>query len=123
VLRVISSSPGEVDPVFNAMLENATLICSANFGGMFRFENGAPRLIAKIGLPQKFFEALQSQTHRPGPLNAISRLIRTQSPIHIADYSADEASSDRFAMFNKERDIGRYAEIPRKAGRIRIDAV
>jgi GAF domain-containing protein len=98
VLRVISSSPGELDPVFNAMLENATRICGANFGGMFRFENGAVRLIAKIGLPQKFFEAVQSQSHPPGPLNAVSRLIRSQRPIHIADYSADEAYLSRDPM-------------------------
>ena len=98
MLRVISSSPGELDPVFNAMLENATRICGANFGGMFRFENGALRLIAKIGLPQKFFQALQSQAHRPGPLNAVSRLIRTQRPVHIADYSVDEAYLSRDPM-------------------------
>jgi len=98
VLRVISSSPGELDPVFNAMLENATRICGANFGGMFRFENGVLRIIAKIGLPQKFFEALQSQTHRPGPLNAVSRLVRTQRPVHIADYSVDEAYLSRDPM-------------------------
>ncbi len=104
VLRVISSSPGELDPVFNAMLENATRICGANFGGMFRFEDSALRLIAKIGLPQKFFEALQSQAHRPGPLNAVSRLIRTQRPVHIADYSADEAylSGDPMATIGVE---------------------
>ena len=98
VLRVISSSPGELDPVFNAMLENATRICGANFGGMFRFENGDLRIVAKIGLPQKFFEALQSQAHRPGPLNAVSRLIRTQRTVHIADYSADEAYLSRDPM-------------------------
>src|SRR6516162_2033929 len=98
VLRVISSSPGELDPVFNAMLQNATRICGANFGGMFRFENGALQLIAKIGFTQKFFEALQSQAHRPGPLNAVSRLIRTQRPVHIADYSADEAYLSRDPM-------------------------
>src|SRR5262249_40190181 len=98
VLRVISSSPGELDPVFNAMLENATRICSANFGGMFRFESGVLRLIAKIGFSQKFFEALQSQAHPPGPLNAVSRLIRTQRPVHIADYSVDEAYLSRDPM-------------------------
>ena len=66
VLRVISSSPGELDPVFSAMLENATRICGANFGGMFRFENATVRIIAKIGLPQKFFEALQRSDLSPG---------------------------------------------------------
>ena len=98
VLRVISSSPGELEPVFQAMLENATRICGASFGGMFRFENGTVRIIAKIGLPEKFLEALQSQTHRPGPLNAVSRLVRTQRPVHIVDYSADEAYVSRDPM-------------------------
>jgi GAF domain-containing protein len=98
VLRVISSSPGELEPVFNAMLENGTRICGANFGGMFRFENGTVRIIAKIGLPQKFLEALQSQNYRPGPLNAVSRLLRTQRPVHIPDYSVDEAYLSRDPM-------------------------
>ncbi|MGD0151032.1 MAG: GAF domain-containing protein, partial [Xanthobacteraceae bacterium] len=49
VLRVISSSPGELEPVFQAMLENATRICEANFGGMFRLENGAVEIVAKLG--------------------------------------------------------------------------
>src|SRR5262249_4453377 len=41
VLKVISSSPGELKAVFEAMLENATRICEAKFGTMFRYENGA----------------------------------------------------------------------------------
>jgi hypothetical protein len=41
VLRVISSSPGELEPVFQAMLEKATRICDAKFGILYRFEDGA----------------------------------------------------------------------------------
>src|SRR5262249_19593206 len=46
VLRAISSSPGELQPVFNAMLENATRICEAKFGSMYLYDEGAFRFIA-----------------------------------------------------------------------------
>src|SRR5262249_36598070 len=51
VLRVISSSPGQLEPVFQAMLENATRICEANFGMMFLYEHGAFRPAALLGAP------------------------------------------------------------------------
>jgi signal transduction histidine kinase len=97
VLRVISSSPGELEPVFQAMLENATRICEANFGGMFRLENGAVEIVAKLGLPPppQFLEYLQSKAHRPGPLHPFSRLIQRRRTVHIADYSTDQAYLDR----------------------------
>src|SRR5262249_18840969 len=51
VLRVISSSPGELEPVFEAMLEKAVRICDANFGMLFRVENGAVSAAAMFGVP------------------------------------------------------------------------
>jgi hypothetical protein len=52
VLRVISSSPGELDPVFQTMLENATRICEANFGILFRLDGDAVRMVASLGVPE-----------------------------------------------------------------------
>jgi transcriptional regulator with GAF, ATPase, and Fis domain len=52
VLQVISSSPGDLQPVFEAMLENATRICEASFGAIFRVEDAAPKLVVQRGLPQ-----------------------------------------------------------------------
>ena len=98
VLRVISSSPGELEAVFQAMLENATRICGANFGTMFRFEKGAAQIVAKLGLPQEFFQFLQSKAQRPGPHNAISRLVNTRLTVHITDYSADQSYLDHDPM-------------------------
>src|SRR5262249_56981739 len=53
VLKVISSSPGELAPVFEAMLEKAVRICDANFGMLFRVENDAVSAAALFGLPPK----------------------------------------------------------------------
>ena len=57
VLRVISSSPGELQPVFQAMLENATRICEASFGHLQLYENGAFRIGATYNTPPIFAEA------------------------------------------------------------------
>jgi len=63
VLQVISSSPGELQPVFDAMLERATRVCEANFGILFRFEHGTARLVAMVGVPQAYVDFAQ----REGP--------------------------------------------------------
>ena len=64
VLRVISSSPGELELVFKSMLENATRICEAKFGGIYRFDDNALRLVATNAPPalRRNFEPF-----RPGP--------------------------------------------------------
>src|SRR6185436_5060546 len=51
VLKVISSSPGDLKPVFQAMLENAMSICEAKFGQMFLAEHGTVRMVAHLGVP------------------------------------------------------------------------
>src|SRR5438046_7293092 len=56
VLGVISSSPGELEPVFQAMLENAMRICAARFGIMFEYANGAFRALSLLGIPPAFKE-------------------------------------------------------------------
>ena len=57
VLRVISSSPGELEPVFQAMLENATRLCEAKFGTMYFREGDAFRAVAMHGAPPAYMEA------------------------------------------------------------------
>src|SRR5204862_3054270 len=74
VLQVISSSPGDLEPVFRAMLENAVRICEANFGVLFRFEEGAWRAAAMLGVPQPFAEFWESGPQRPGPRTALGRV-------------------------------------------------
>src|SRR6266446_326528 len=57
VLKVISGSPGELEPVFQAMLENATRICEAKFGNLYLHEGGALRVVASYNVPRAFAEA------------------------------------------------------------------
>jgi two-component system, NtrC family, sensor kinase len=91
VLKVISSSPGELEPVFRAMLENATRICGAHFGSLWRFETGAVSLVSNYNHPPAFAEFLRQGPHRPHPHNPISRVIKTSQALHIVDYRVDQA--------------------------------
>jgi signal transduction histidine kinase/DNA-binding FrmR family transcriptional regulator len=91
VLEVISRSPGRLDPVFKSMLANATRICEAEFALLWRFKDGKVLLIAQLGIPPQFAEAVQHDGLQPGPLNPISRMMAAPQLIHIGDYRADEA--------------------------------
>src|SRR5580698_8913575 len=61
VLRLISSSPGELGPVFQAILENATRICGAKFGNLWLREGGSFRIAATHGAPPAYRKYLQSE--------------------------------------------------------------
>src|SRR3954467_15682351 len=63
VLQVISSSTGELEPVFQAILASATRTCDAKFGLLYRIENGAARIISKLGIPPAFAEYLKRGPH------------------------------------------------------------
>ena len=95
VLQVISSSPGELEPVFNAILENATRICGAKFGVLWRrFDNGTAQIFSSLGIPSAFADFLQRGPHRPGPLSPLNRVAKTRQRLHIADYRADQCYLD-----------------------------
>ena len=78
VLQVISSSPGDLQPVFAAMLENAARICDANFGNIFRWDGEALRLIATHNTPPAFAEARRRLPLRPDRVNPIGHMLATQ---------------------------------------------
>jgi signal transduction histidine kinase len=86
VLSVISSSPGELKPVFEAMLANATRICSAKFGILWLAERDGFRSVAMDGLPLAHVEARQREpVIYPGPEAPLRRVARTRRFVHIAD--------------------------------------
>jgi signal transduction histidine kinase len=93
VLSVISSSPGELEPVFQAMLENAVRICDAKFGILFRYENEAYDPVALLGLPSALEDFLRQQrgSFQPIPGSMLDRIRHEKKLSHTADYAAEAA--------------------------------
>ena len=95
VLKVISSSPGELEPVFEAMLAKATRICDAKFGTIFRWDGDALRLVATHNTPPAFAEY---RKRRPLPLKPnlpFSRMVATKAVVHCADAAALPAYTEQ----------------------------
>src|SRR5262249_16621303 len=84
VLQVISSSPGELEPVFQAMLANATRICEAKFGTLWLCEGDAFRAVALHNAPPAYAEARRRELLlRPPPDTALGRAASTKQVVQI----------------------------------------
>ncbi len=91
VLRVISSSPGELEPVFQAILKNATRICEAKFGTLLLTEGDAYRNVGMHNAPPAFADMRQREpVFRPGPETALGRVARTKQVVHIEDLTTNQ---------------------------------
>src|SRR5262245_2088480 len=95
VLKVISSSPGELGPVFQAMLEKASNLCEAKFGMMYLLKGDAFELTASYNSPLALVEERARPGSRPGANTPPDRMVRTKSVIHIVDLASDEAYLSR----------------------------
>ena len=90
VLKVISSSPGELDPVFQTMLENAVRICEAKFGALFLHEGGTLRVPAQIGVPETLAEHFRKREGMPPiPGSAVDHVIRTRQVVRSDNVAAE----------------------------------
>ena len=90
VLRVISSSPGELKPVFQAMLESAVRICEAKFGTLFRYDGENFHMTASVGTPAALVKfQKQRGPFRPASAGVIARVLRTKQVAHSADSAAE----------------------------------
>jgi len=86
VLKVISSSPGKLEPVFDAILKNATDICEAGFGQMFLFDQGNVQKVAQVNVPEPLIEWDDTHgRHPPVPGGPMERIIRNMQVVHIPD--------------------------------------
>jgi two-component system NtrC family sensor kinase len=89
VLKVISSSPGELDPVFNAMLENAVRICQAKFGVMHRFVGEEFYAVARLNIPQPLDDFLRERGQRKAiPGSDLDNLYKSKQVVHTIDMLA-----------------------------------
>ena len=98
VLQVISSSPGDVQPVFATMLESAARICGAKFGNIFRWDGDTMHLVATHNTPPAFAEARRGSPLRPlhlSPKSLMRRMVKTKTTIHVADVVADDAYTEQ----------------------------
>jgi two-component system, NtrC family, sensor kinase len=95
VLGVISSSPGDLESVFNSMLENANRICSADFGIMFLYENDFWRPVGLRSTPPEFAEWLLAEPRRWAPETGLGRLAASKRLVQIADVKADSVYQTR----------------------------
>jgi GAF domain-containing protein len=95
VLGVISSSPGELQPVYDAMLQNAVQLCDAKFGNIYRCDGDALSLVATHNTPPALIEARRRSPFRPGLKFALRRAVTTKSMVHVADIAVEQAYVER----------------------------
>jgi class 3 adenylate cyclase len=93
VLQVISSSPGDLEPVFASMLENAVRICDAKFGNIYRWDGDALHLLAAHDTPAALVEVRRRSALRPTAL--IRHMVATRTVAHVADLLASEDYVER----------------------------
>jgi signal transduction histidine kinase len=106
VLQVISSSPGELERVFQAMLENATRVCGSNFGTLYLREDDAFRAVSMHGATPDYLRARLGQLVHPGPGTGLGRAVRTKQAVHISDVTAEPAYRERDPMRVAAADLG-----------------
>jgi signal transduction histidine kinase len=107
VLKVISTSPGELEPVFDAMVENAVRLCQAEFGNLFlydgqEFVSAALHSASTVYAAARRRGAVVRHAHPDVPLN---RLTRTKKIIHIADVRTEQSYIERDPTFSELVDV------------------
>src|SRR5262249_33778311 len=107
VLGVISRSPGELARVFQAMLENATRICGAKFGILFRYENDVFHPAAMTKVPPAFADFLDRQgSFAPVRGRLFGRLAQTKKVIHVVDRATERTPSPSVRYGGARSSIG-----------------
>ena len=98
VLQRHLSSPGELEPVFQAMLENAIKICEANFGNLFTYSDNSFRVVAQHNAPpayREFWEREPIVLLGDEPLVPLARLATSKSVVHMADLATEQGYIER----------------------------
>jgi two-component system NtrC family sensor kinase len=107
VLQVISSSTGDVAPVFQKLLENATRVCGAEFGTMTLLEDGQVRNVALHNVPPAYATARANRrVYQPHPESALGKSIRTRQVVQIDDLRTNPAYLEGNPSIVELADVG-----------------
>src|SRR4029077_13520392 len=112
VLQVISSSPGELEPVFEAMLANAVRICDAKFGVLLLCESGGFRTVALHNAPPAFAEERRrNPLIHPAPGTGLRTLADTKRVAQVADMKALQSYIDGDPFVVNSVELGGYRTV------------
>jgi hypothetical protein len=111
VLRVINSSPGELAPVFEAVLQSAVRICEANFGTLYFRETDAFRAVAMHNAPPAYAEARTRALLQPPPDAPLGRVAITKQVAHIADIRTNRSYVERHPFVVDAAELGSFRTV------------
>ena len=112
VLKVISSSPGDLKPVFEAILENATRICDAKFGTLYLRDGDAFRVVAMHNTPPAYAAARQREPLvRPPPDSILGRVSASKQVVHITDVREVRSYIERNPYMIAGVELGGYRTV------------
>jgi hypothetical protein len=111
VLQVINSSPGDLMPVFDAMLEWATRLCEAKYGLLATYDGHRFHGVAVVGFPIEVAEGLSRLGHPP-PATVLGRLERTKATVQMADPLTEPSYAEVLAVNPMLRDVRTALAMP-----------
>jgi two-component system, NtrC family, sensor kinase len=111
ILNIISATPDDLGPVFDAILENATRICEAKFGCLLLYDGDAFRVAALHNVPPAFADFLRQGPIRPGPNISFARAVKTKQPIQYADVTKTPSHIGREPLAIAAVELGGYRTI------------
>ena len=112
VLQAISSSQGELQPVFDSMLANATRLCAAKFGTLFLCEGDDFRVVAQHNTPPALAELRRREPIvRAGPRTATRRSTKTKQAVQIADIATEQAYLEPDPYQREAFELGGYRAV------------
>jgi GAF domain-containing protein len=111
VLQVINSSPGELAPVFEAVLQSAVRICEANFGTLYLRETDAFRAVAMHNAPPAYVEARTRALLQPPPDAPLGQVAITKQVAHIADIRTNRSYVERHPFVVDAAELGNFRTV------------
>src|SRR6476469_4326287 len=109
VLRVISSSPGELEPVFQAMLANAVRICEAKFGSLYLYDGDRFQGSALHNAPPAWAEFRRREpVFHPPPGTGLAQMVATKRSVHTLDMTLERGYVDRNPIIVSSVELGGF---------------